>query len=475
MTRNAQKGSQDGGRGGRYRARGIRRLWVVTSGTALLVLVALPSGAQDVCSLSGPKLQMTLERSAADVAAFYATTAGPLSLNAGGSKGVHPACNWSCSSARVITPLVNAFGFLKYNCGRTKAPATTRRPTGNGTDSEMGLSVTDNQYRDAADAIFRSGATGVGDLMQVPPALENASKSGSVQDLIDAVGKIPGATWLKFSSTSVDNDKDGADRILVRVPDTQDPPRFEQWIQIAINGSTGKLGRNVDFLARQLVSDPASPLNEDSVVVFRGYSRTAKGFVPEGRGSGSDLSKCYSCHPSGLRPVIPATAGSIAAGGGRAIAPSGTMLSGPDLAHQLDNLKDITSELSRFGPVGYSASENGPPFGPSSRAGRAAFVAAGCAAGVPEDRRQEIVDRMDCEQCHDWPKRGTERGILNAGTDRSTIYHKVVKNRETPMPPGVNEPDGLTAAEREILFKCLRAEYAEILRGWLTADLLMTP
>ena len=200
---------------------------------------------------------MTLERSAADIAAFYATGVSQLSLNVSDS---HPACNWYCSSARVITPMVNAFGFLKYNCGRTKAPATTRRPTGVGTDSEMGFSITDNEYRDAANAIFRSGASGVGDLMQVPPALEDASKSGSVQDLIDAVVKIPGATWLKFSSTSVDNDGQGAARILVRVPDSKNPPRFEQWIQIAIVSSTGKLGRNVDFLARQLVTDAASPI-----------------------------------------------------------------------------------------------------------------------------------------------------------------------------------------------------------------------
>ena len=105
-------------------------------------------------------------------------------------------------------------------------------------------------------------------------------------------------------------------------------------------------------------------------------------------------------------------------------------------------------------------------------------MAAGCAKGVPDDRRKEIVDRMDCEQCHDrLPESSAPatRGILNAGTSRATIYHKVVKNMEAPMPPGVNDPGGLTAAEREILFKCLRAEYAEILREWLTADLLMTP
>ncbi len=51
-----------------YRARAIRRVSVAASGTALLVVVALPSGAQDVCSLTGPALQTTLETGAAEIA-----------------------------------------------------------------------------------------------------------------------------------------------------------------------------------------------------------------------------------------------------------------------------------------------------------------------------------------------------------------------------------------------------------------------
>ena len=119
----------------------------------------------------------------------------------------------------------------------------------------MGLSITDAQYLDTTNQIFRSGPTGVGDLMQVPSQLENASKSGNVKQLTDAVDKIyavdkiPGPTWLKFSSTSVDNDGQGADRVLIRVPDPKKSGRFEQWIQIAIDKRTGTLGRNVDFLA----------------------------------------------------------------------------------------------------------------------------------------------------------------------------------------------------------------------------------
>src|SRR5258706_9260280 len=143
--------------------------------------------------------------------------------------------------------MVKAFGFLQYHCKNTTAQPSTRRQTGSGTKSQMGLSITDDEYREAADGIFRSGSTGVGDLMRVPSALEDASKSGKVKELIDAVEAIQGALWIKFSSTSVKNDDDGAARILIRVPDREAPPRFEQWIQIAINEGTGRLGRNGDF------------------------------------------------------------------------------------------------------------------------------------------------------------------------------------------------------------------------------------
>jgi hypothetical protein len=134
------------------------------------------------------------------------------------------------------------------------------------------------------------------------------------------------------------------------------------------------------------------------------------------------------------------------------------MLSGPDLNSQLDHVFEITSVLGVVGPAGYTLSQNGPPLGPSTRPGRAEFVAKGlparpdrakvpaCAAGLTAPRRQEIVDRMNCQQCHD----GKDRGILNAGTSLKTLSHKVVDNRVAPMPPGVTDPGGLTASERAL-------------------------
>ena len=474
---------------------------VFISGAAAVALLGLPvhAAATDVCALSGSALRAEFEAGAAGIAEAYANTPSSreFSLNGSGSS-VQAACNWTCGSPRVITPLVKAFNFLQYNC-HSSTPATLRR-VGPKTDSQMGLSVTDVQYRDAADKIFRSGSAVRGDLMQVPPSIELAAQDGNVKKLTDQVEKISGAGWIKFSSTSVNNDGEGAARVLIRLVDGQS--RFEQWIQIAIDRA-GKLGRNVDFLALQLVPDPTnSPLTDGRpMVAFRGFSRTSSGFVPEGPGSSPrrDLTKCYSCHATGLRAVIPAVAGTTAADGRRAIKPEGTIpLTGPGNITEIST--DMPNGLAEVGPIGYTASQNGPPLGPSpdsslpaslldklrdqrvefvakglaARTGRAAVP--GCAASLSESRRKAIVGNMECQSCHDGV---TERNILNAGTSIDTLFHKVVENKVAPMPPKeVWDADPslkLNQSERKILFECLQAEYAEILQEWLTSDLLLVP
>jgi hypothetical protein len=446
---------------------------------------------EDVCKFTDVTSQnKKLETGVATIAGAYKTTPNQLSLTGG-------PCNWTCGSGRVTPPFIKTFGFLQYNCNSTAGGPGSRLPTGRKTRSEMGLSITDEEYRNETDKIFRSGSSGVGDLMRVPPSLEDASKSGDVKKLTDAVAAIPGATWMIFSSTSVDNDRQGADRVLIRVPDTQKPRRFEQWIQIAINKKTGKLGRNVDFIAVQLLSDATSPINlNPPVVAFRGFSRKPTGFELEGPGTDNSLSKCYSCHSSGLRPIIPAKPGTRAAGGSKAITPVGTMLTGPDLKSQLEEIEKTTMLWAVFGPTGYKAEENGPPLGPKEWIDRENLVTKGlparpprgkvsaCAAGLKDPARQQaIANHMGCADCHrllprDSRKEAHHRGILNAGTSLETIKHKVVENQEAPMPPGVTDPDldiGLTQTERCVLFECLKAEYAEILKGWLTSDRLMAP
>jgi hypothetical protein len=470
-------------------------LALCVSGALLLALPHLTVAA-DVCRLQGQAFRTEVEAAAAEIAEAYAratpgtkkTRPRELTLNgrASGGSTVERACNWGCAGGRILTPLVNAFSFLPYHCSSTTATGG-RRPTGKGTDSQMGLAITDAEYEQATNKIFRPGSTGVGDLMRVPRELELAAETGDVKKLTAAVAKLPGATWMRFSSTSVDNDGQGAERVIIRVVDGQ--ARFEQWIQFAINESSGQLGRNVDFLAVQLRSDSGSPLpGGRPAVAFRGFSRTSQGLIPEGgAGARRELSRCYSCHPTGLRAVIPAVAGARAAGGSTAVKPTGTIpLTGPD------NITDLTQEmphgLAQVSPAGYTASHHGPPLGPSKRSGRDQFVARGlparpgraavpgCAASLTPGRRQAVVANMDCQACHDGQ---TERNILNAATSVDTIHHKVVENTVAPMPPGsvwAADPSlALSAAEREILFACLQAEYAEILQEWLTVDLLAVP
>ena len=164
----------------------LRRLGVVISWGALVVLVPLPSGATDVCRLSGRALNAEVEKGAAEIAKAYATTTSHLSLSGG-------PCNWTCSSGRISTPLIKVFGFLQYNCSSTTAPLGTRRPTGRDTDSEMGLSITDAEYQAATDKILSSGSRGVDDVMRVPSAVVDASQDGDVKKLTDAGEKSPGA------------------------------------------------------------------------------------------------------------------------------------------------------------------------------------------------------------------------------------------------------------------------------------------
>ena len=373
------------GKDKRVRCRSKAIIW--SSLLLLLLLFPLPSNAKDICEPTDVKGQnKELETGAATIAEAYATTSIQLSLKSG-------PCDWTCRRGHVTTPFIKTFGFLQYHCSSTTAPPDTRLPTGKKTKSGMGLSITDEEYRNETDRIFRSGSSGVGDLMRVPPQLVDASQSGDVKKLTDAVAAIPGATWMKFSSTSVDNDGQGADRVIIRVPDNKDPSRFEQWIQIAIK-NTGELGRNVDFIAIQHLSDATSQTKlTPPVVVFRGFSRTPTGFELEGQGSISSLSKCYSCHSSGLRPIIPATPGTRAKGGSTAITPVGTMLTGPGLKSQLEGIEKTTMVWAVFGPIGYKAEESGPPLGPELWFGREKLVTRGLPARPPRGKSVRLCRR----------------------------------------------------------------------------------
>jgi hypothetical protein len=151
-----------------------------------------------------------------------------------------------------------------------------------------------------------------------------------------------------------------------------------------------------------------------------------------------------------------------------AIKPEGTIpLTGPG------NITDITNEdtkkLSVFGPRGYTASQNGPLFGPETGLDREEFVFKGlparpgraaapaCAVGLSEPRRKAIVDNMNCEKCHD---SSTDRGLLNAGTSLASFTGGPEHGGPDASAGGVAENPSLKlGSAEEGSVQCLKAEY----------------
>jgi hypothetical protein len=283
-----------------------------------------------------------------------------------------------------------------------------------------------------------------GKFMRPPEVVVEAAVTQTKMENLKRVLDQYGFKYLEFSSTSISNFPDGPERILILV----ETPDYDQWIQIANPSLRPKLlGQNIDFMA----VEKRDPVSGRSLVrpnmYFNGMRR---GIVPgqllqEGDGTKFELNRCYSCHPSGLRGIYP-RAGSV---------PPEQQ---PTLAYF--QKKIAQSPPMTFGGY-YEPHENGPPAGLVDPPERADFIARTCAIGLPPARRAKIARAMNCSSCHD----GQYRGILNAGTDFGTIRHKMVHVEPAGiMPPGSD----LDTIERDVAYRCLKLEYSEQLKGWLT-------
>lgn len=394
----------------------IRALIVAVLSTGLLAFVPLERQTDNVCARPPERLQSARASEAAAVTMMWQAWPGTIPMVISS-----PACRWRCDGASGCVD--NLMGYLRHTC-RDSA-------------FELGMSATDREYHDATHARF------AGRMMKAPDALIKASLDfPGVSDFKKELARL-GYKHFEFASTSVPNPPNGFGRVLVLIEGDD----FDQWYQIAATlGPPRLLGRNVDLAVVQKKDEGGKPLTPHRFYM-NGYSRLAlptPQWEQEGLGSPRGLNRCIMCHPSGLRGIFPVP-GSVP-------------------AEEEPTLREIQKKLdgsiaADFGGY-YDPRRLGPVMGPIDPPSRPALLAR-CAPGVPAASVQKIGQAMNCAKCHD----GKYRGYLHAGADYATISHKITS--ATPdgiMPIG---PE-LSRLERLVLASCLKQEYGEQFKSWLT-------
>lgn len=380
-------------------------------------LPPLPRETENVCARSPEALDAAIAAEAPRLASMWRLAAPSIPMFV-----LSPACSWRCDGG-MNACAEHLMGFLRFTCYDPKF--------------QLGMAAPDQSYHDDTHARFG------GRMMRVPEALKEAAlQHPKVSEFKQELARL-GLRFVEFTSTSVNNPPAGFARVLVLIESDD----FDQWYQFAIaDGLPKYLSRNVDFSVIQKRDESGARLARHQFFM-NGYSRheiPAKRWEQEGLGNLFGLNRCIMCHPSGLRGIYPRP-GSVT-------------------PEEADSLKYVQKRLdaepaAAFGGY-YDGARIGPPMGPVDPPGRAALVAR-CAHGLPAESLPRVAHAMNCASCHD----GEYRGLLHAGTDYSTIAHKIVG--ATPdgiMPPG----EALSDKERTAVANCLRQEYMEQFTAWLT-------
>ncbi len=390
----------------------------------LSALCAVPAAraADPLCSWSVEQLKSWRATLANDLAKEYAQSSNKVPQRGAGASLFFSfstrACTeakraWSCSFATdpdrrgILDRIVSSTIHLCSVRGRS-----------------MGLKISDAEYLRQARAPLG------GALLEIPAELKKAYLSGSEAAIRE---KAAARSWkvLGFYSASVGNPPTSShDRILVRA----DQGDFEQWIQF-----TSPIGSEqaVDMIT--LLKKENGRVLERPKIFFTGFWRNGRQLSRKGDVGGSNLSKCWACHPSGLREI------------------SG--------AKNVDNKQVLTEFNSAmrampavdFGP-GYTHGSIGPAMG--IPAPNRAAILKRCA---PAKSHATIRAAINCNMCHSV---GGMRGHLDAGLVPYQLRHKLITQS---MPPGGSGIAG------DAFLACLKAEYAETYRLWLQTTPVTAP
>jgi len=389
-------------------------LWLAVS---TVPFALLPGGANDdLCDATPQKVDAIVDTQVSAIARDYRSRPARPDLGFYTSSAL---CASRCRKARpeLAQCLARVNRYLDANCGAYGQ-----------SDRVLGMDVPDSEYIAEAKKMFG------GEMMAVPKDILDASRKFlGLVDFAKAIDKL-GYRYVSYGSSLLDG------RFAILIEGT----KFDRVVQFAT--SAGIVSMNVDFIAMQKQTESGASLAKPRAW-FNGY-RWVNGDI----GQKSPMTtRCLSCHANGWRQIHTQYLGKLT--------PSS------EASYEYFRKKFSSSGPSDF--AHFDPTANGPPLGAIDPPGRLERIAKGCASGLAPDRRELVASAMSCARCHD----GRQLGILSGVTSYYwSLRHKVTvlgtNNPAASMPPA----SPLNGFERSIIVTCLREEYGEQLRAWLTEN-----
>ena len=204
----------------------------------------------------------------------------------------------------------------------------------------------------------------------------------------------------------------GVGGVRIFITTTDPDGRFDQWLLVGLQSSAVvPEGSILSLIAVQKADDNGRAL-ERARMHFRDYTLSAAPdswsvALPELHDA-----KCFACHPSGLRTLIPTHGSVLASAPVRGEPGFEELEAAPDFGFQ--RLRALNERLLSYGLPDWNGAVD------------------------PGDHGPALGDALGCPSCHD----GVKRGTINVSTDERTLRRKIVDELSMrAFAPGRRVPD----------------------------------